>query len=189
MEYSPYLSLIMVTYALCSGHELMRFDRKFFKSCVLLLLCVTMPFRLAELSTGWIPVSKGVMALTSLDVTQLFSVWWEDGMFVLPAAYLLSHWLPNFKDARDLEMVPNWTYQAARVFAYGVTIALCLCFASGHAYQGWVGAFSLLYFNLFLWCSRKYGVLTSMACHIAYDVSTQIVLQIFVYLQCHKGIF
>lgn len=93
-----------------------------------------------------------------LSIQTLLAVWWEDLFYVFPALFAL------------YAGMPRW-------IVYPLLGVMSFDFMLGHMYQGAIGHITFFYPFISLWAARKWGLGTSMVCHIAYDVA--VVLSLF----------
>lgn len=99
---------------------------------------------------------------TLLPPFDLYMVWWEDVIFVLPSLVLFRKNL-------------------SRWFLIPLIMLSSLIFASGHLYQGSTWAIiTLFYIPLMLHFAKKYGLATTAACHVTYDVVTYLTISAWI---------
>jgi hypothetical protein len=166
------LALLLVT--LFRWPHLLAIDTDFVKWFTKVALCFGVPMRCLLLWSGHDgKMTFALEYLLSLPMSALLGVGWEDGFFVLPLL-LLRHF-------RNLHLAAGNLKRAAALKAM-VTVAtpvLAILFTAGHAYQGWVGLLTIMYWLFSYQIGRKHGLGTSMLCHIVLDVVGVTVLHLY----------
>ena len=145
------ISSFILLIARFKAPELVRFEiRPFLK--FLGIMVVLSLFRYWIIERQELPLH--VFEIMLINPLNFLAVFWEDVFVVLPVMYLVC------KNYSKFLYIP-----AAAISTY--------LFAIGHLYQGIGGfLFAVFFMLLSFHYSKKYGILTTAACHVVYDLMT-----------------
>lgn len=145
------VSIFILILARISVPELIRFEIRPFVRFLGIMVLLSI-FRYWIIDRQELPLH--IFEIMLMNPLNFLAVFWEDAFFVLPAMYLVC------KNYSKFIYVP-------------VAAVSTFFFATGHLYQGIGGfLFAVFFMLLSFYYSKKYGILTTAACHVVYDLMT-----------------
>lgn len=167
--------LMMVTFYKIPS--LLMIDKDFVLKFLKIMLLINVPLRigLMALSHGG-PVSEVTYRILDMPLSVFLGVFWEDAFYVLPV--LIMRYYQKLAQAAGQEK----RRKTFKLIADVATPILALLFMHGHAYQGWVGMLTIIYWFFSYSVGKKRGLGTSMICHILFDVIAVVLIHVYAQL-------